>query len=79
MRNKHSNPLLNFIFNYIEDIAIILIKAFVGCLARFFPLELIGIDILADTTIQTHFYEYIGSLLLVGTILHYLVWRTNDF
>ena len=46
MRNKHSNPILNFIFNFIEDIAVILIKGFVGCLVIFFPLELIGIDFL---------------------------------
>lgn len=78
MRKKHSNPLLNFIFNYIEDIAVILIKGFVGCLAIGLPLELIGIDLLAGTTIQTHFYEYIGSLLFVGTILHYIFWKTGE-
>ena len=78
MRNKHSNPLLNFIFNFIEDIAVILIKGFVGCLAIFFPLELIGIDFLVGTTIHTHFYEYVGSLLFVGTILHYILWKTGE-
>jgi hypothetical protein len=78
MRNKHSNPILNFIFNFIEDIAVILIKGFVGCLAIFFPLELIGIDFLVGTTIYTHFYEYVGSLLFVGTILHYILWKTGE-
>ena len=78
MRNKHSNPILNFIFNFIEDIAVILIKGFVGCLAIFFPLELIGIDFLVGTTIHTHFYEYVGSLLFVGTILHYILWKTGE-
>ena len=78
MRNKHSNTILNFIFNFIEDIAVILIKGFVGCLAIFFPLELIGIDFLVGTTIHTHFYEYVGSLLFVGTILHYILWKTGE-
>jgi hypothetical protein len=78
MRNKHSNTILNFIFNFIEDIAVILIKGFVGCLVIFFPLELIGIDFLVGTTIYTHFYEYVGSLLFVGTILHYILWKTGE-
>ena len=78
MRNKHSNPLLNFIFNYIEDIAVILIKGFVGCLAIGLPLELIGIDLLAGITIYTHFWEHVGSLFFVGTILHYIFWKTGE-
>ena len=76
-KRKHPNPLLNFIFNYIEDIAVILIKGFVGCLVIGFPLELMGIDLLLGTTIHTHFYEYIGSMLFVGTILHYKFWKTG--
>lgn len=77
MRNKHSNPLLNFIFIYIEDFLVILMKGFIGCLVIGLPLELIGIDLLVDTTIYTHFYEYVGSILFVGTILHFILWKTN--
>ena len=77
-KRKHPNPLLNFIFNYIEDIAVILIKGFVGCLVIGFPLELMGIDLLLGTTIHTHFYEYIGSMLFDGTILHYILWKTGE-
>ena len=78
MRNKHSNPILNFIFNFIEDILVILMKGFVGCAVILFPLELMGIDLLVGTTIQTHFYEYVGSMLFVGTILHYILWKTGE-
>jgi len=78
MRKKHSNPLLNLIFNYIEDIVVILMKGFVGCLVIGLPLELIGIDLLVGTTIYTHFYEYVGSLLFVGSILHFILWKTNQ-
>tara|TARA_B110000503_G_C7099729_1_gene393223 strand:- start:277 stop:519 length:243 start_codon:yes stop_codon:yes gene_type:complete len=77
-KRKHPNPLLNFIFNYIEDIAVILMKGFVGCLVIGFPLELMGIDLLLGTTIHTHFYEYVGSMLFVGTILHYILWKTGE-
>ena len=78
MRNKHSNPILNFIFNFIEDILVILMKGFVGCAVILFPLELMGIDLLAGITIHTHFYEHVGSMLFVGTILHYILWKTGE-
>jgi hypothetical protein len=50
----------------------------IGCLAIGLPLELIGIDILGTTTIQTHFYEYVGGLFAVGLPLHYFIWKTNE-
>tara|TARA_R110000796_G_C14333303_1_gene409405 strand:- start:53 stop:289 length:237 start_codon:yes stop_codon:yes gene_type:complete len=78
MRKKHKNPLLNLIFNFIEDILVILMKGFVGCLVIGLPLELMGIDLLVGTTINTHFYEYIGSMLFIGIILHYLLWKTGE-
>ena len=78
MRNKHSNPILNFIFNYIEDIGVILIKGFAGCLVIGLPLELLGYDLLAGKSIYTHGYEIFGSILFVGTILHYVLWKTRE-
>ena len=61
---------------FVEEIPIIAIKGFVGCLAIGLPLELIGIDILTGTTINTHFYEYVGAIFVVGLPLHYFFWRT---
>ena len=61
---------------FIEQIPIIAAKGFVGCLVIGLPLELIGIDLLAGTTIHTHFWEYVGVLFAVGLPLHYFIWRT---
>ena len=74
MKEKPKHPLRKFF----EEIPIIAIKGFVGCLAIGLPLELIGIDILGTTTIQTHFYEYVGGLFAVGLPLHYFIWKTNE-
>lgn len=61
---------------FIEQIPIIMIKGFIGCLAIGLPLEIMGVDILKDTTIHTHFYEYVGAVLVVGLPLHYFFWKT---
>ena len=73
---KKESPKHPFV-RFVEQIPIIAIKGFVGCLAIGFPLELIGIDILGTTTIQTHFFEYDGGIFAVGLPLHYFIWRTN--
>ena len=73
---KKESPKHPFVRS-VEQIPIIAIKGFVGCLAIGFPLELIGIDILGTTTIQTHFFEYVGGIFAVGLPLHYFIWRTN--
>ncbi|MBC8299718.1 MAG: hypothetical protein H8E55_28535 [Pelagibacterales bacterium] len=75
MRNKHSNPLLNFIFIYIEDIVVILMKGFVGCLVIGLLLELLGYDLLAGKSSYTHGLEIFGTLFFVGIILHNYIWK----
>ena len=72
MKEKPKHPFIKFV----EQIPIIAIKGFIGCLAIGLPLELIGIDILGNTTIHTHFYEYVGGLFAVGLPLHYFIWKT---
>ena len=72
MKEKPKHPLKKFV----EEIPIIAIKGFVGCLAIGLSLELIGIDILGTTTIQTHFYEYLVAIFAVGLPLHYFIWKT---
>ena len=38
-------------------------------------LEIIGIDLLVGTTIYTHFYEYLGAIIVVGLPIHYFIWK----
>ena len=73
MKEKPKHPFIKFV----EEIPIIAIKGFIGCLAIGLPLELIGIDILGTTTIHTHFYEYVGGLFAVGLPLHYFIWKSD--
>ncbi len=75
-RKKHSNPILNFSLCYIEDIGVILIKGFIGCLVIFFPLELMGYDFLVGKTILTDFWYHLRPILVIGTILHLFFWKT---
>ena len=72
---KKEEPPKHPFRKFVEEIPIIAIKGFIGCLAIGLPLEIIGIDILANTTINTHFYEYVGGLFAVGLPLHYFIWR----
>ena len=72
MKEKPKHPLANFV----EQIPIVAAKGFVGCLVIGLPLELIGIDVLEGTTIQTHFWEYAGAIFAVGLPLHFFIWRT---
>ena len=72
MKEKPKHPIINFV----EEIPIIALKGFVGCLIIGLALELIGIDLLAGITIQTHFWEHVGAILAVGLPLHYFIWKT---
>ena len=74
MKKKPKQPIINVI----EQLLVICAKGFVGCLCIGFPLELIGIDLLADTTIYTHFYEYLGVILVVGLPLHFFIWKVGN-
>ena len=72
MKESPKHPLINFA----EQIPIIVLKGFVGCLVIGLPLELIGIDLLAGITIYTHFWEHVVAIFAVGLPLHYFFWRT---
>ena len=72
MNKKPKHPLISFI----EEIPIIAIKGFVAWLPIGLLLEIIGVDLLAGTTIYSHFYEYVGAIFAVGLSLHYFFWRT---
>ena len=69
---KNKQPFANFV----EQIPIMAAKGFVAWLGIGLFLEIIGIDILEGTSINTHFWEYVISLFAVGVPLHYFIWRT---
>ena len=71
MKEKPKHPFANFV----EQIPIVAAKGFVAWLPLGLILELIGIDLLAGTTIQTHFWEYAGAIFAVGVPLHFFIWR----
>jgi hypothetical protein len=60
---------------FIDDFPIIAIKGFIGCLGIMGIFELADVDILGTKTIYTHGFEIIGSLFLVGYILHRYIWK----
>ena len=63
----------NLIINFIEQILVIFAKGFVAWLPIGLFLEIIRIALLVDTTIYTHFYEYLGAIFVVGLPLHYFI------
>ena len=73
MKEKPRHSIINFI----EQILIILAKGFVAWLPIGLFLEIIGIDLLVGTTIYTHFYEYLGAIIVVGLPIHYFIWKTK--
>ena len=73
MKEKPKHSIINFI----EQILIILAKGFVAWLPIGLFLEIIGIDLLVGTTIYTHFYEYLGAIIVVGLPIHYFIWKTK--
>ena len=62
--------------NFVEQIPIVAAKGFVAWLPLGLFLEIVGIDLLAGTTIQTHFWEYAGAIFAVGLPLHFFIWKT---
>ena len=67
----------NLIINFIEQILVIFAKGFVAWLPIGLFLEIIGIDLLVGTTIYTHFYEYLGAIIVVGLPIHYFIWKNK--
>ena len=65
----------NLIINFIEQILVIFAKGFVAWLPIGLFLEIIRIALLVDTTIYTHFYEYLGAIIVVGLPIHYFIWK----
>ena len=73
MKEKPKNQVINFI----EQTLVIFAKGFVAWLPIGLFLEIIGIDLLVGTTIYTHFYEYLGAIIVVGLPIHYFIWKTK--
>ena len=73
MKENPKHPFVNFL----QQTAVVFGKGFIGWLPLGLFLEIIGIDLLVDTTIYTHFYEYVGAIFALGLPLHFFIWKTN--